>query len=521
MPSVADLPAELLSYIFEAYVAPPSANLPTTLRVVCKRWREISESTPGIWNDLLLGSGTQWTQRALEWSGSCPLTVDAVKVQVQERPDWHDSMLLILPNIHRIKGLYVGFPPHHFPGKIRQIMRMLDDCAAPLLEAFRMTGPTNPLAILKLGLNFLSAPLPRLREVRISNCIIVPQCPILGAPQLSSLTIRQCTIWSTMDEVVETLRLLPLLETFRWEDQPPDGATFEGSTLLPPNTLETGPTKLSNLRSLDIRHTIEAIVNLMDRIEMPSSCTIALDASLVNNPATAMVVDAVDRVLSPYLSARFPIGSGKGYGGFVVSDFWHHMARGLTVQWTMDSEAAVDDYSGQKGDLSLALHEGHFDDDEMLSMIWRMVDRWPATRVAVRHIVARHPHVFGNRPSDLSRFIPSWVAILGKFEAVEKLSISSRAIAYLPALLSSSHTRIFPRLELIIVRFAKMTSTDVGLLSTALLQRRDGVHSSSSSKVILENCEVDNVDRPKREMVVALGEMPRPKDKTSIAYLIF
>ncbi|KZV60098.1 hypothetical protein PENSPDRAFT_740463 [Peniophora sp. CONT] len=506
MLSIHSLPAELLSYVFEEYVERPSAGSPAQLRLVCKCWRDISEETPSIWSRMVMGHGTKWTQRALEWSGSYPIDINWVVGN--SRADWHDCMLLVLQNLCRIGNLRLGFPPNHFSGRISQIMVVLGDHPAPLLEVFYLNGPVNPRARPEIGATFMSIPPPHLKELNLSNCNIALHCPILRAPELLHLRLDGCTLWTTVDEVLETLKMLPRLQTFKWRESVPKVDDFTESTLLSSCKVAVGMIPMSNMSTFSVCHKVEVIVHLMTCVELPSSCDLHLNADLSSNPTTAGLVEAMDRVLSPYLSTRFPIGSGTGFPVFTVAhSYTSRLRRGTTAKWSMNADAAIHEIEYGDGDFSITLGGGDLQDEELLIMIWWMIERWPATRLAVRHFLATHNALFGTNPNDFARYLPSWARLLVKFEAVEELSVSGQSTTFLPALLSSPHVRLFPRLQIIVVHHAQYESPEVGLLVAALLQRHDATSTSSPYKVVLERCEVDHILRPKREMIVALGAL--------------
>ncbi|KZV67428.1 hypothetical protein PENSPDRAFT_754926 [Peniophora sp. CONT] len=503
MLGIHNLPAELLSCIFEAYVKPPLNSSPSRLRMVCKRWRDIAEATPYIWSGMILGCGRQWTQRALKWSGVCPIDLDGTAGS--SRDDWHDCMLLSLDHIHRIRDLLLEFPAGHYRLRIAHIMSMLEDRAAPLLEVFHLDGHDSRRAQPELGGSFMSTPPPRLRDVKLSRCAITLRCPILHAPQLAHLTIDDCTLWTNVNEVLKTLRALPQLEHFHWRERDFPIDNFTDSTLLSSRGTGIDSTRMLNLRSLSIRHDAEVIVHILACVEIPPNCQLLLNTDLFHNPVSAALVDAMDRVLSPYLSARFPTGSGKGFAGFAVTEFHDRPDHGITAKWSMESD--IDKMIDGDEDFSLTFHGGNSREDEKLDLIWRMIDRWPATGVAVKRIAAWHDALFETDPAVFAQGLPSWATTLNKFAVVEELLVSGTATAFLPELLSSPYVRLFPMLRHIAIQWAGYESSEASLLVEALLQRHNGhgKPTAAPSRIVLEDCEVDGVTQPRREVLVTLG----------------
>lgn len=398
--NILSLPAELLALIFVEHVASSSGKSAAELRAVCKRWRDVAQATPSIWDGMLIGYGTQWTQRALEWSGSRPIDLDS---RVESATDWHESMLLVLRHLQRIRDVYIEFPTGYFRGRTSQVVNIFKDRPAPLLEAFHLNGFQGQGKQPELGDLFGPAPPPRLKDVKLYRCIIALHCSIFRAPELTLLTIDDCELWSSVEEVLGTLKALPQLQHFIWLDPTPNVTKFTDSTLMSSRLVGVGPVQMSSLRSLNIRHNVEVVVHLLACVELPPKCNITIRANLEHNPSSAALVDAMDRVLSPSLSARFPTGSGTGFAGFDIVGFYEHYGSGVTAQWFVE-DAGV---RGAEEEFGLTLYGGSFEDDELLMMIWWMIDRWPATRVAVRHILASHHAAFGISVSELTRYIPS------------------------------------------------------------------------------------------------------------------
>ncbi|KZV60096.1 hypothetical protein PENSPDRAFT_760196 [Peniophora sp. CONT] len=511
MLSIHSLPAELLSYIFAAYVQLSYGSSPVRLRAVCKRWRIVSEATPSLWSRMVFGYGVQWTQSALEWSGSCSLDIDCLAIK--SRTDWHDSMLTALQHIHRIHRLLIGSPSDYIRATIPHFMHILKDRPAPLLEILWLNAGSrsqrHPQPV--LDELFDSIPPPRLENVKLCDCIVTLRCPILRAPQLAHLFIDKCRIWTSVDEVLGTLKTLPQLETFTWHDSSVT-VGFTNSTLTSTCPVGVEPTDMPNLCSFNIYRNIEVIIHLLASIKLPSNCSLRIKADLASNPAPAAIVDAMDRVLLSYLTAKFPTGSGMGFAGFCIDELHEPICRGVAVQWTTEAvDAELIDVEGEKEGSCfwLSLHGG---DVDRFNLIWRMIDRWPAAYVAVRRFVARHCALIPDHPNTFEHSLPSWITTWTKFEAVEEFSVRGSAIIETPALLSSPHVRLFPRLQLIEVQGAKYPSAKIGMLVKALMQRCSARDSKlPPAKIVLEDCNVDGVDQPlaRWEMLVGGGELPR------------
>ena len=228
---IGHLPLEVISYIFELYVlddeqrlnypatTPPPFEKPSPLVLisVCRYWRTVTEATPQLWTKIshcLQEAGAEFQTNHLNvWlrrSGQLPLTIKLWAQVV----NWGDRTLSVPPFMsfieavnscsHRWKDFRLIDLPHHFyPLFIGGVQ------GTPMLEFLSI----QPAEDYEEGGNFelvASKPAPRIFEISHTY---------LRRLQINFCVVTEIIAWRvTAEDIVEMIRLSPMLEKLEWED---------------------------------------------------------------------------------------------------------------------------------------------------------------------------------------------------------------------------------------------------------------------------------------------------------------
>ncbi|KAJ7510916.1 hypothetical protein B0H11DRAFT_1956564 [Mycena galericulata] len=251
---VLTLPAEIISEIFTHFLPayPERSQLvgplsPSFLGRICRRWREVALSTPGLWKAPQLNLNTPrlyenqlrllelWLQR----SGGCPLSLDLVH-SADDSPASFVQLILPYDELHRITG------------------------PMPLMRT-AVLGPNMYRDLIDPGVPpvMICAEAPNLREVVLSRNFN----PFFTALPWSQITVLTATLYE--HEAAAILRDSAALEVCCF--------TMYGTVKLRLSTLPIP--SLLNLRSL----------NLLSPVDDPSPRSMRWLLSALNLPALESV----------------------------------------------------------------------------------------------------------------------------------------------------------------------------------------------------------------------------------------
>ncbi|KAI0275360.1 hypothetical protein BC834DRAFT_840192 [Gloeopeniophorella convolvens] len=237
-PPIASLPTECLAGIFchvrllcDPSAPPkPTGKIPhwITITQVCGHWRRVAHACSELWTDLPLVS-MAWTRTMLEHSRSRPVVVlwdkDAEEDGAELSLAALRAALDALPRVRELaledtfekpevpdRVWFTGPPP-----KVRDRSPFIDEVVdalcqqhAPLLEAFSLNVTRDEFIQLPPEL-FKGEALPALRKLDLSGFSISPTSPCIH-PGLSTLSLVQCRVWESAEDMLETIASLPNLE---------------------------------------------------------------------------------------------------------------------------------------------------------------------------------------------------------------------------------------------------------------------------------------------------------------------
>ncbi|KAI0321469.1 hypothetical protein OF83DRAFT_1080929 [Amylostereum chailletii] len=126
----------------------------------------------------------------------------------------HQSALLALKEASRATSLTISYGPGHDPTRVDESVALLNARPAPLLHEFhlQLAHVDDPIPI---SSDIFAGAVPKnLRSLMLFGCDLSSGSPLLSA-SLTALQIdRNCRIWPTVDDMVETLKGMPNLEEF-------------------------------------------------------------------------------------------------------------------------------------------------------------------------------------------------------------------------------------------------------------------------------------------------------------------
>ncbi|VDC05549.1 unnamed protein product [Peniophora sp. CBMAI 1063] len=177
-----------------------------SLSHACSRWREIAITTPDIWTIIPL-TNTKWARECLSRSQTLPIRFLA------DPSDSERAKQLSLKQLERVQMLVTeqeddddeGCPALWASAPVLEYMRIM----------FAFPSERQPAAFS----NFFGgqAP-PRLREVSITSAALCgPTIPFLRARTIKSLNFSCCTLWNTLEDMLDTLSCVPELEELMLE----------------------------------------------------------------------------------------------------------------------------------------------------------------------------------------------------------------------------------------------------------------------------------------------------------------
>jgi hypothetical protein len=219
---VSRLPPEILSIIFAllpsfgllTVINFPLSNLLfalgplTPIPHVCHRWREISLNLPYLWNHIdftrLTSAGTA---EILARSNMAPLHLEAQTMQ------WNNGKFLafikqLMTHIHHIRHLRVTVTPENLEEMFTQLVS-----SAPSLERLSIANDDiHQQEALVLPDNLFDGIAPKLIDLRLNNCGIRWESPLLKGLQNLKLISFPTRALTTLKPWLDALNQMPQLE---------------------------------------------------------------------------------------------------------------------------------------------------------------------------------------------------------------------------------------------------------------------------------------------------------------------
>ncbi|KZV61174.1 hypothetical protein PENSPDRAFT_659100 [Peniophora sp. CONT] len=168
----------------------------------CARWREIATTTPEIWTIIPL-TFAKWTRECLRRSQPLPIVVSSEAGEASER-----SKAAALKHLGRVRMLVLEHEDAEDEGSPALT------APAPMLECIRAIFAFQSERQPAIFCDFFGGQQPpRLKEVSISNAMLhgVP-IPFMRTRTIKSLNFSCCTLWSNLEEMMDTLACVPELE---------------------------------------------------------------------------------------------------------------------------------------------------------------------------------------------------------------------------------------------------------------------------------------------------------------------
>lgn len=259
------IPPEVFSSIFHyiLHYSPPKERyrILDSLSQVSTKWQAMIANTPSLWSVINVWDDPETRSRALDRSGTCPLTVLCYHTAVltdQPVPSERTRSLFtaLMPHIERWKHIYIG-----------QLEYLTDvepflQYPAPNIESFEIGRGGSGTYLSQLDLFGEDAP--RLQEVFIMGTAIEWDSPVLHG--LKFLTLSRLGQHPTPTEMLRILEHCPLLETFELSttfrvDFPAE--VYDAADL-------HGPVTLSHLKKLKIANVIlDLLCSIFRNIRAP------------------------------------------------------------------------------------------------------------------------------------------------------------------------------------------------------------------------------------------------------------
>lgn len=489
-PPIHRIPVETLAEIFTSALDvpdPQNAGLPPAilLRSVCQRWKVVAEGTSCLWPDIIGPYGHEWTRRALLWSKDCPLDIDLYNYDTGREKwrrikNWALSTALIIPEILRARSIIIECRDSH-------IARRALQSSLPRLEVLEIHGPDDGAPD---HTSFAGKVPIVLRDLALIDCAASPRCPMFQAP-LTSLTIENGTIWTSMNDLMCTLAMLPCLETFYWT------LIYEGQLAPLPLAASTEPSpqlvQLLRLKCINIRTWIQFITYFFAHTTLPASCsaTIAADLDHIVIDDMQSLFRALDAAFAKNLRAAFPGDDpSAGFGSLTINDseFQTDAMEGVTFAWSKPTVPTGPAH------FHLAFLPNGPDMTDMrskiLTTVYHMLNTWPATRCAVSEVRNEHGQFLCE--TEYMSEDDTWTQILRYLPSVERLELHHTVDGLADALSIIS----LKGLQQVNIRDADISFDDIKGLIDALEVYEvtaEGITKGTSPVLRLEDCRLDGM----------------------------
>ncbi|KAJ8507230.1 hypothetical protein ONZ45_g10388 [Pleurotus djamor] len=217
---ISRLPNEILAMIFvfrrndaAACSSAPSARL-RWLRVgmVCRRWRQVSLSTPQLWTHISLGLNTKHNNLAedfLRRSKLAPLSLDVAFASIPKDVLQPKDLFLDTIPTRPIRSLSLSSDGDDVD-TVGSLMTSCSISRAPYLRSLSLNGNTSRG---ELANDYLWPEMPALRELKITEMPLPSPFPHLPSLRALKLSLRRSN-WSTMTplQILQILQDTPLVE---------------------------------------------------------------------------------------------------------------------------------------------------------------------------------------------------------------------------------------------------------------------------------------------------------------------
>lgn len=515
-PAIHALPAETISHIFRYLVRQELDSIPEhheklppalILRSVCRRWYAVVLDTTELWVELVGPYGIEWTRQALALSKNLPLDLKIgsgqTSWQSREIKDVSHFLLLLKGEKHRIRDLKVDCYARPYDLE-REIIRALFTAPLPALESLNLRHIKHTLdESLPSG-----ATPPQLKELILYSCTMTVKCVLLHAP-LTTLDVIDSPIWTSTDELLDTLSHLPQLEVFHWgvmlttynqHNRPSFNPLPISAALYPTRTL----IHLPHLQSLDMLTQAEYIAHIMAHIVFPTSCEISAKLDLANVSRAASIDEfcvVLDLVFGRRLRAAFPDDDGpSGFQIMKLDCFIEDLTAGVTVEWSEPISPSGPQWF-TIGFLPFLGGEDEYVRAESMAILRHILTHWPSTVHGVTRLISEHNGFYTAPEAGVSIEDQPWTQLLGYVPTLESIYIKHDiqglpdALMYHAANLTLPHLRRLDvgRLEFTLDQWTGLMTSIKMISGVEHVPRQD---SDRSLALLLEDCQLGGVEMP-------------------------
>ncbi|VDB92138.1 unnamed protein product [Peniophora sp. CBMAI 1063] len=221
---------------------------------VSRRWRAVAVSCQYLWSHALPCGSLEWTRLCLSRCFSAPFELAISGLSLDENEEYRLAYDLVLPHLARVRGIAFqldeerGLKNSHVPGILRDLLEKISTTVMPdakelVIYYSDQYGTLEGIP----GLHFSTA-MPALDEIFLRGIVCTPSAgPQMFPPSLRELCLTDSNFWWSVDEMIDTLRCVPMLETLEHTTNP---ITFTHG--LAPVPSQVHPLRCVNLEKLEL-----------------------------------------------------------------------------------------------------------------------------------------------------------------------------------------------------------------------------------------------------------------------------
>lgn len=436
--------------------------------------------------------GLEWTRYAIKWSKDLPLDLrirqDPSSTQIGRLDEWKQSAMLVLAELARVRSLDLS--PYQLGAEL--VENLLAAHPVPRLESLTIAGPSGIVRVLNLRNNLFRGSSPqRLQTASLSFVTISPKCPIFISPCLTSLTLWECNVWTTVEQVLDSLSSMSRLEFFSWcNESSPDEIERSSLPPMPARKRKGKPLLLNHLRTFAIRQQVQVVLGLFSQIDCQPFCNLELDCHLdfaMSQTDLSQMLSTMDTVIGTRFARLYPSkNTNAGYTTLLLGPFWPSdpHERGFSATWANSTTKGI-------GELAFGFCPPERSTDYPLAeILTHMLSRWSKARSAITRVEIDQPEIFeeGGRPVDTRTITRRWTEAFRWLDALETLAATIDAAPRVPEFLAVD-AAILPRLSQVYFAEADFPKDSLATLAEAFSQRCEK-HNRPPVTIAFEECSV-------------------------------
>ncbi|VDB92135.1 unnamed protein product [Peniophora sp. CBMAI 1063] len=479
------LPLELIARIFVLFAEwspdelTPYAS-PIALTQVCRSWRTLAENTPQLWARMPMKHGLEWTRRALQCSQNASLDVSIHPCRVKNVNNYQEALRSTLEQLPRISSLEVVMSYGEDVRLLLEVQDLLRSKPASKLVKLEYDGSAFESPNDLDRRLFAGACPGQLRIAKLRETVIRLSCPIFHSP-LTTLSLKECSVWESVDEMMRTLKGLPSLEHFKWimnEEVPVQ--------IDPRERVDSKPrsVQLSQLQTLELQDELPLLLNIFACLEVPPSTSILIHGQIESVIWGGSLDDTLvhlDNAFGTHLSAAL---GDESFKTLSIVDFAGSNDQGYSAVFEEPSAPQCP----QRFMLGFCFLSDYV--DEFTRLLAGMLSWGPCSR-AIHQINIRYDLEF-------LRCADTWKVLLERLPLVEEIQVLARSGTALLSYLTE-HLECAPALRRVVIREAKgLAEMDINEVVKSLDARSAAGLPKLSLSMI--NCDITE------DQVVALEE---------------